>query len=570
MKYFAYMTNTIRGGILVKKSASLLLVLLLIAAMITSCGSSGGTTSNSDQNRGNSNESSSNGNNQSEGSADGNVAVEYKDTIIYAVNVDQDTMDPHMNVTNDKVLPWVYSTLITRDMESKIVGDAAESWSVADDEVTWTFHLRKGIKFHNGKEMTASDVKASYDRLLWSDEPYRYTSTMEFISEVNIIDAYTVQIVTNVPIGPFEGLMTSRCNSILDSEYIELYGRDIGIKPETVNGTGPYKFIEWNKDEFMKFEGFDEYVCGAFPCPPQTKYLIMQVIPEQNSRAIAIETGQVDLADGISPDDTVRLDNVSGLKVEKVPARGMHLFQFNCDKEPMRDPRIRQAICYAVDKEVMVDTLFSNLGEVPVTNPVSPMCFGYYDFGVFPYDTQKAKDLLAEAGYPNGFDITIMTTPSYNQAVAQAEIIAQYLKEVGFNPTIEVVESAVFSTFAGKGPEGSPWHMFIMGSGSASLDADSYLRRIFHTEADAKMNVNNYGFYSNAEFDQLVDEAYQTTNVEKRLANYKRAAEIAYLDDPVGVFVNYRTNIFVMTDKMEGFSSNCNNITDVASLRVSK
>lgn len=561
-----------------KKILSLAFMFVFVMSLLIGCGgggnstggaASGGSTTGSNSSSNNSSSSSSSSSNSTSNNASEVNNIVYKDTIIYAVNGDQATMDPHMNVNNDKVLPWVYSKLITRDMNSKIVGDAAESWSVADDEVTWTFNLRKGIKFHNGKEMTARDVKASYDRLLFSGETFRYTPTMNYIAEVKIIDDYTVQIITTDPIGPFEGLTTGSPNSILDSDYIEKYGRDLGTSPESINGTGPYKMLEWNKDEYMKFEAHADYAAGGFSGPPVTKYLIHQVIPEQNSRAIAVETGQVDMADNISPADAVRLDKVSGIKVEKVPARGMHLFQFNCSKEPMRDPKIRQAICYAVDKVTMVETLFGELGEKPVTNPVSTVCFGYNDLGVFPYDPAKSRELLAEAGYPNGFDIVIMTTPSYNQAVAQAEIIAQYLKEVGLNPTIEVVESAVFNAFQGAGPEGTPWHMFIMGSGSASLDSDSYLRRIFQTEAGGN-NVNNYGFYSNLEFDRLVDEAYKTTNIQKRLDNYLRAQTIVYLEDPVGVFVNYRNNIFAMDERMEGFASNLNFVTDLTVMRIPK
>jgi peptide/nickel transport system substrate-binding protein len=504
------------------------------------------------------------------GGSQSSGAAQYKDTIIYAVNGDQDYMDPHMNVTNDKVIPWVYQGLLGRNMDNKIVGNVAESWSVGPDEKTWTFKLRKNMKFHNGKLLTAKDVKATYDRLLNKDQPFRYTSTYSYISEVKVINDYEVQIITSAPIGPFEGLMSGGSSSILDADYIAKYGRSLGTTPETTNGTGPYKLIEWKKDEHMKFEAFPDYVGSTFSGPPKTKYLIMQVIPEQNSRAIAAETGQVDIADGITPDDVARLQKTPGIKVEIVPARGMHLFQFNTAMKPMEDPRIRQAICYAVDKVTMVDTLFASLGEKPVTNPVSSMAFGYHDLGVFPYDVAKAKALMTEAGYPNGFDIKIMTTAVYNQGVAQAEIIAEYLKKAGLNPSIEVVESAVFNASLGGGREKMKWHIFIMGSGSASLDADSYLRRIFHTENNRETNVNNYGFYSNKEYDVLVDEAYQTTNVEKRLANYKRAEQIAYLEDPVGMFVNYRTNTFVMNDKVEGFLSNCNNVSDLPNVRAKK
>ena len=151
--------------------------------------------------------------------------IQYQDTFTIAVANDQEIMDGQMNVSNDVVLPQVYSYLVKRDLEGNIVGDVAESWEVSEDELTWTFHLRKGVKFHSGKELTAEDVKATYDRLLNKKDPVRYTQTMGFIDHCDIVDDYTINLVTLEPAGPMLASLTLRANTLLNKDYIEKYGK---------------------------------------------------------------------------------------------------------------------------------------------------------------------------------------------------------------------------------------------------------------------------------------------------------------------------------------------------------
>lgn len=165
--------------------------------------------------------------------------VQYKDTVILATATEQNFMDGQMNNTNDKVLRTVYSSLVKRNTDNEIVGDLAESWEVSEDGLTWTFHLRKGVKFHNGKEFTAKDVKASYDRLLDEENPVRYTSTMSFITTVTVVDDYTVEMCTENPAPAMLANLCHRANLILDADYIEKYGKDLGLTAESCNGHRP-------------------------------------------------------------------------------------------------------------------------------------------------------------------------------------------------------------------------------------------------------------------------------------------------------------------------------------------
>lgn len=217
--------------------------------------------------------------------------VSYKDTLIVAAYGDQDSMDPQTNVNNDKMLRLVYNSLLTHDEGIGIIGDLAESWEASEDNMTWTFHLKQGVKFHNGKELTAADVKASYDRLLNKEDPVRYTDTMDFIDHCEIVDDYTVNLVLSRAYGAVEASLCLHANMIMDADYIEQYGHDIGIDVDTINGTGPYKLLSWDLDEQMTFEANPDYFDGV----AETPNLIVQVIPEASARTLAIETGQVDI-----------------------------------------------------------------------------------------------------------------------------------------------------------------------------------------------------------------------------------------------------------------------------------
>ena len=489
----------------------------------------------------------------------------YKDTVILGTATDQDIMDGQNNVTNDKVLRTVYSQLIRRNKDSEIEGDLAEKWEVSDDELTWTFYLKKGVKFHNGKELTAKDVKASYDRLLNQDDPMRYTKTMAYIDRCEIVDDYTVKLITKQPSGPMLASLCARANLILDADYIEKYGRDLGTSPENINGTGPYKLIEWNKDEEMVFEAHEDYFRGA----PTTKNLIIQIIPEANSRAIAVETGQADIVDGLNPDDVIRLKDVEGIKVDARESNGQHLFQFNCANPIIKNTKVRQAISYAIDREEIVSTLYSGLDEKPCTAPLHPKTFGYTNLGVIKQDQEKAKQLLKEAGYENGFEIIVMTG-NYLKSIEACEIMAQQLKEVGITLTLDVVENATFkSALNGVTPDNFKWGMFNMGAGPGSVDADEGLKRLYVTDPGGT-NVNNYGWYSNLEVDKLLNEAAVITDPDKRLELYAKAQQILYIDDPVAVWTNDRKNVYVMSDKVEGFEVEVKNIVFFENIKVLK
>jgi ABC-type dipeptide transport system, periplasmic component len=482
---------------------------------------------------------------------------EFKDTLVIATGSDQNYMDGQMNNTNDVFLRAVYSQLVRRGLDGEIEGDLAESWSVAEDGVTWTFNLRHGVKFHNGKELTSKDVVASYNRLL-TNSGVRYSSLANgYIAEVVAVDDYTVNIVTKEQIACLLANLTHRSNLILDADYIEKYGMDLGLSAESVNGTGPYKLTYWDRDQEMKLEANPDYFRGEV----KTKYVDIQIVKDKNARLVAVETAQVDLTTGLDTNEIPRLSGTKGLNVLMLPGIGSQGLQFNCSEEHMKDPKVRQAVSYAIDRQLIIDTLYASIGEKVCTSPVNPNVWGYNDFGVIGQDQAKAKQLLAEAGYPNGFKMSIMLYPGYNKSTEACEMIVAMLDEVGIKASIEVVDNAGFNSAMGNRTypgENFPWALFFMGYGAGTADCDEGLRRIWTTSPDGNNN-NNYGWYSNARVDELLAAAKAELDATKRLGLYKEAEEILFIEDPAAIFLNDRFNIWVSTDKVDGFAINANN-----------
>lgn len=546
-----------------KRLLAFAIAIMMVAMLAVGCVQTPATPQNT-----NSPADSSQPENSNEPAQAGNDDVKYKDTIIFATATEQNYMDGQMNNTNDMVLRTVYSSLVMRDSENNIVGDLADHWETSEDGRVWTFYLRQDVKWHNGKQFTSADVKASYDRLLNAENPVRYTSTMSLITGCNVVDDYTIELTTADPCPMMLATLCHRANLILDADYIEKYGTELGLTAESCNGTGPYVLKQWDMGEQMVFEAFPDYFKGEAP----TKNFIIQVMPEASSRAVALETHEVDIADGCSSQDVLRFMEEGadmGIVVNFYPYQGLHGFQFNCAHPIIKDTKIRQAISYAIDREAMIDALYAPIGEYCATAPLSEVVWGYYNFGVIKQDLEKSKQLLAEAGYPDGFEFSIQVYEGYNNALASAEMIVADLAKVGITATIEVVDNAAFKaaranrTYPG---EDFPWGMFIMGFGPGTLDADEGLRRIWETSYKGDNN-NNYGWYSNSKVDELLNKAKVEMDEETRKELYKEAMQIIYIDDPAAVFTNQRKLIYCMSDKVEGFQVDMRNAINYTTLK---
>lgn len=476
---------------------------------------------------------------------------EYKDTLVFAMNTDVQSMDPQIqnDTTSEQVVKMLYNTLLKFEDDGTVVGDLAESWSVSEDKLTWTFNLKQGVKFHNGKELTSADVKATFDRALNAEAGgLRTTEIIKMFTAVEAPDPYTVTITTDGPYGPMESLMCNMSLGIMDADYIEQYGLDLGTSVEGENGTGPFKVVSWERDQEIVVERFDDY----FGTPAKLKTVVYTVIPEAASRVIALETGEVDVIDKPTDEDLARLEaDTENFTVLRKPTISQRLFRFGCNDPIISNTKVRQAIVYAIDRQAIIDALFTGSGY-PSTAPLAPVTFGYSDLGEIEQDLELAKSLLAEAGYPDGFDTKIITTERYQNGIELAEIISQQLAEIGINAKIEVWEwSALSASWNGITADEFDQPIFIMGAGPSMRDADGGLRGLY-TTSETGLNDRNYGFYSNAEVDALIEQGMQETDQQKRVEIYKEAMEILYREDPVAFWLFDMYGLAITSSKVEG------------------
>ena len=476
---------------------------------------------------------------------------EYKDTLVFAMNTDVQSMDPQIqnDTTSEQVVKMLYNTLLKFEDDGTVVGDLAESWSVSEDKLTWTFNLKQGVKFHNGKELTSADVKATFDRALNAEAGgLRTTEIIKMFASVEAPDPYTVTITTDAPYGPMESLMCNMSLGIMDADYIEQYGLDLGTSAEGENGTGPFKVVSWERDQEIVVERFDDY----FGTPAKLQTVVYTIIPEAASRVIALETGEVDVIDKPTDEDLARLEaDTENFTVLRKPTISQRLFRFGCNDPIISNTKVRQAIVYAIDRQAIIDALFTGSGY-PSTAPLAPVTFGYSDLGEIEQDLELAKSLLAEAGYPDGFDTKIITTERYQNGIELAEIISQQLAEIGINAEIEVWEwSALSASWNGITADEFDQPIFIMGAGPSMRDADGGLRGLY-TTSETGLNDRNYGFYSNAEVDALIEQGMQETDQQKRVEIYKEAMEILYREDPVAFWLFDMYGLAITSSKVEG------------------
>lgn len=454
------------------------------------------------------------------------------DTLILATPADAITLDPHNanDVQSDQVIAMVHAGLVKFDVRLNIVGNLAEEWSLSPDGKVWSFRLRSGLHFDDGTPIDAAAVKASFTHLLDPALKNVGASLFAMIDRIEVADQRTVRFVTAYPFRAFERTMAHVSGSILDVRALERYGKSFGRSAQTTSGVGPYRVARWIRDHEIVLERNANY---WGPKPP-TGTIVYRMVPEPAARALALEVDDVDVITNVLPSDLKRLASMPTLQVIRTPSIVGRVFMFNCRRWPYTDRRVRQAIIYAIDRRPIAD-MFSGFAAVS-RGPLTPPVDGYVDLGEIPFDPQRARALLAEAGLAGGFKTGVWTTRRYTFGVEMAEAVAAQLRRVGIQASIEVVEPGTYiSRYRGVPPEDNPMEIFILGIAARTAEADWSLRPHFLTQPT---NENNYGYYSNAEFDDVIVRAMRENDTGMRKTLYRRAQEIVYLEDPAAAWLN--------------------------------
>ena len=464
-----------------------------------------------------------------------------KGKIVVAQGGDATTLDPHMFVDN---LTWavnrnIYDYLmrrVFRDGKIQHLPMLATSWEATND-TTWIFHLRKGVKFHNGEDFNAEAVKYSIERVLNPAQKAKYRWAIAFIDRVDVVDPYTVKIITKVP-APTIIINLGWTLSIAPPKYFKEKG-DEYVSTHPI-GTGPFKFVRWKKDEEIVLEANENYWAGA----PKIKNLIFKPIPEDSTRIAALLGGDVDIAKKVPAHLITMVNKSNTAKVVTTPSGLSICVYLNTLKEgPLEDKRVRQAINYAVDKESIIKHVLEGYGK-PLGSPLNPAHFGYDpSIKPYPYDPQKAMALLKEAGYGNGLTLTF-NSPSgrYDRDKEFAEAIAGQLAKVGINVKLQFHE---WGGYMAKLISREAGPMYTNGW-AGTFDADGLFFPLLHCNEPLST-------WCNKQFDSYLDQARSILDQKKREKLYHEASKLCH-DEAPALFLHYGVDIYGVSNRVQNFN----------------
>lgn len=409
----------------------------------------------------------------------------------------------------------------------------AESWEIAENGMEVVFNLREGVKFHDGTDFNAEAVVFSLGRQLYEDHPYYdlgpwkywgYMDMSNIVKDIVAVDDYTVKFVLKKKEAPFIANLAMDFASIVSPAAVKKYGEDFKNNPV---GTGPFKFVSWKKDDTIVFERNDEY----WRRPAYLDRLILKVIPDATARYLALQKGEVDVVDFPSPEDLEAMKEDPEIKLVQQPGLNVGYLAMNCDKKPFDDKRVRQAMNYAINKDEIIAGVYGSAGT-PAKNPLPPTMWSYND-GIAPYEynPEKAKELLAEAGYADGFSTTLWAMPvarPYNPNGRKvAEIMQAQLAEIGVEAEIVSYD---WGTYLEKTDHGEH-DMALLGWTGDNGDPDNFLFVLLSIPA-AEIPAGNIAFWRDEAFNSLIVQAKETMDTEKRKELYEEAQVVFHEEAP--------------------------------------
>ena len=436
------------------------------------------------------------------------------------------SLDPtnHRDRDTQMVIKNMFDSLTTRDKHLLVVPQLAESWQ-AVDQTTWEFKLRKGVKFHNGDDFTAKDVKFTMDRVTKEGALDGRTSPRKTllgrISKVKIINEFTVHIITDKP-WPILPLMLT-LQEIVPSEYMQRVGsQEFENAPV---GTGPFKFVEKKKDGALILKRFEGYYGGSPENPPvqvaPLTHLIFKTVTDQAFRTAMLKKGQADIITNVPLEAIPLLDMLPGIKIMGQPATRSYFADLNCKKPPFHDPRARVAANYAMDMRMIVNTMFQGKGQVLPTILLQ-QAFAFNDrLMAYPYDPESAKVMFRKLNIPREYTVKIVCIEKYSKF---ANAISIFLSKVGIKSMITTGEKTAVRA-AMKNLEAD---ILVTSWGNTTLDPVGILLPTL--KSDGRGNFSNY---SNEKVDLLLLSAESTLVPEERDAHYKEVQEIVYKEAPM-------------------------------------
>ncbi len=447
-------------------------------------------------------------------------------TLVVAQAIDATTMDPQKQggMSSMNVLINMYDTLVFRDTEGNLIPSLATEWE-ALDETTWQFRLREGVTFHNGDMFDAEDAKFSLERLINPDTASPIVE-LAALDHVDIVDDYTINLVLKNPDPIIPNKLVMFGGVMLSKDYTEAHDND--FLAQNPVGTGPYKFASWIKDSEVVMEAYQDHWRGA----PAFDKLVFRVVPNQADMLAALKTGEIDMTNSIPYDLAKSVQNEQNIQVVSGPSIRMAFLSIDTAPEPLSKKEVRQAMNYAINREGIIDVLFGGHGS-PSGSLIPLQNFGHDEtIQSYAYDPEKAMALLAEAGYPDGFELSFDAT---NTDLTEIQAIVGFLEEIGIKVNMNVVDSSTMTSLRSSGQAGNLYYTTNTGW---TMDGMS------NYQSFAKSD-RRYARGGTPELDELVIAEETNIDPDVRLEAFKKAEAILN-DEAFFIFLWQKDNLFAI------------------------
>ena len=459
------------------------------------------------------------------------------DILIFGRGSDSVGLDPALENDGEsfKVCDNIYETLVAYLPESTaLTPQLAKSWEVSEDRTLWTFHLRSDVRFHDGTPFNAAAMHFSLGRQFYKDHPhhkvngaYKYWKDMgmdDVVRDMEAVDDTTFRIELNAPNAPFLANLAMNFAAAVSPAAVRRHGADFRKNPV---GTGPFRFVEWREDERIVLERNQ----GYWGAKASLRRLIFKPIQESSVRFFELQTGTIHGLDNLSPEFIGQIEENPDLQLLRQAGMNVGYLAMNMEKPPFDNRLVRLAINHAIDKQSLVDNFYRGLA-VPAKNPIPPSLWSYNDrIEPYDYDPGKARALLEEAGFPNGFDTELWAMPVPRPYMPQPGKIAQAiqadLRRAGIRAKIVQWE---WGTYLDKVSNGEH-PMALLGWTGDNGDPDNFLYVLLDKMA-AEKPAQNIAFYRSEELHQLLVEARRSTDHQRRVVLYERAQEVVHRDVP--------------------------------------
>ena len=465
--------------------------------------------------------------------------AEPQGTLVVGMEAETYSMDPLVSwMTYGMVMMrQIYDTPIDFDRHGNLVPRLATDWEMIDD-LTWRFHLRKGVTFHNGYPMTAEDIKFSLERILDPQNKCRYRSRYSTVDKLIAVDDHTLDIKTKTP----DAVLPRRIAffvRVVSKKWVEENG--VEMLRKQAMGTGPFKFESWQRKNRLVLKANTEHYMSV----PKIDTLIFRPIPEMGARMAELQAGSVHIITNVPPFMQEQLAQAPEIEVQKVLSlRSLFMVLNTLDVPELQNQKVRQALNYAVNKQAIIDGVLSGLGEPlglsaamhvkGVDNSIKP----------YPYDPEKAKALIKEAGYPNGFKLNLYSPSGrYPMDKEVVQAIGAQLAEIGIKPEIHVMETQkYFKDFIGKKLQGA----FLIGHALMLWD-QGLIVSFVNPES-------SYCHYKNPEIETLIHKMRSILDQKKR---YEVGSKIQWIihDEAPMIFLYNQENAYGVSTKIDGFQA---------------